>query len=82
MPKLVKDLLHCWIMKLEGFIARVFFFFFDRFLQLEFKMFFLLSLMWTLWKERNRQTFEGVGDAVVRIKSMFASTLFYWASLD
>jgi hypothetical protein len=80
MPKLVKDLLHCWIMKLEGFIARVFFF--DRFLQLEFKMFFLLSLMWTLWKERNRQTFEGVGDAVVGIKSMFASTLFYWASLD
>ena len=41
-----------------------------------------LCFTWTLWKERNRQTFEGKELPVERVKSCLPDLYFYWMSLD
>ena len=41
-----------------------------------------LCLFWTLWKERNRATFEDEAPFVHRLKSIFLCTLLSWAKLN
>ena len=40
-----------------------------------------LCLFWTIWKERNRRSFENVELSVQRLKSLFLCSLFSWANL-
>ena len=35
--------------------------------------------MWTVWKERNRRTFEDVTSSDNLLRDCFASTLFDWS---
>ena len=41
-----------------------------------------LCLFWTLWKERNKATFENKTPSVHRLKSTFVCTLWSWAKLN
>ena len=40
-----------------------------------------LCLFWTLWKERNRATFENEAPSAHKMKSTFLFTLWSWAKL-
>ena len=40
-----------------------------------------LSLIWAIWKERNRVVFEDVAFSIDRMKHSFASALISWAGL-
>ena len=42
----------------------------------------LLCLFWTLWKERNKATFENETPSVHRLKSIFLCTLWSWTKLN
>ena len=37
-------------------------------------------LMWTIWLERNRRTFQDVAISVMRLKNMFLAILLSWVS--
>ena len=37
-------------------------------------------LMWTIWLERNRRTFQDVAISVMRLKSRFLTILLSWVS--
>ena len=39
----------------------------------------LLSLLWTIWKERNRQTFEDVKVTSTQLLASFISSLYEWS---
>ena len=38
-------------------------------------------LMWLVWKERNRHTFEDMENSLDQLKTMFARTLFDWSQV-
>ena len=40
-----------------------------------------LCLFWTIWKERNRRSFENVELFVQRLKFLFLCTLLSWTNL-
>lgn len=69
MPKLVIVLLQCWSRKPTSFRNRV-------------SNVVLLYLMWNIWEERNRQTFEGLEHSIERIKFAFACFLFLGMLLE
>ena len=39
-----------------------------------------LCIMWLIWLERNRRTFEDVLEFVVRLKGKFLAVLNFWDS--
>ena len=39
-----------------------------------------LCLMWLIWLERNRRTFEDVRESVIRLKGNFLAILLFWDS--
>ena len=39
-----------------------------------------LCLMWLIWLERNRRTFEDVREFVIRLKGKFLAVLHFWDS--
>ena len=36
--------------------------------------------MWLIWLERNRRTFEDIGDSVTRLKGKLLTVLHFWDS--
>ena len=36
--------------------------------------------MWLIWLERNRRTFEDIGDSIVRLKGKLLAVLYFWDS--
>ena len=39
-----------------------------------------LCLMWLIWLERNRRTFEDLSESVIRLKGNFLAILHFWDS--
>jgi hypothetical protein len=41
-------------------------------------MYLTLSIMWTIWRERNQRTFKGVEYSIVELKRFFLLSLYDW----
>ena len=41
----------------------------------------LACLMWFVWKEQNRRTFEDMGSSLDQLKTLFACTTFDWSCI-
>ena len=39
-----------------------------------------LCLMWLIWLERNRRTFEDIRESICRLKGKFLEVLHFWDS--